>query len=132
MHVFVRSLLPVAFLIVAMPGWASGPTGVFLPSAPTGPGGEDTIETASGTRCRQSMNSNGAYVDLGATGTAASPVDAKSRGYINEQRGSEATAYARITIPLGRRPARIDCSAVFQLEIQRLRREIELLNLAAE
>lgn len=105
--------------------------GVYLPPAPGGPGGEDSIETASGTRCRQSINSNGAYLDVGATGSAASPVD-PSRQFVTDGRDREATAYVRLTVPLGRRPTRIDCSQVYQLEIQRLRREIELLRMSVE
>ena len=105
--------------------------GIYLPPAPGGPGGEDSIETASGTRCRQSINSNGAYLDVGATGSAASPVD-PNRPFVADSRDREATAYVRLTVPLGRRPARIDCSQVYQLEIQRLQREIELLRMSAE
>jgi hypothetical protein len=33
----------------------------------------------------------------------------------------EALAYARVTIPLGRKPKRIDCSQIYELEIARLR-----------
>lgn len=115
-----------------MPALA-GNNGVYLPTAPSGPGGEDSIETAGGTRCRQSMNSNGAYLDMGASGNAASPVDNSSAlAYVNDGRDREAMAYVRLTIPLGPRPTRIDCSAVFRLEIQRLERELELLRMAAE
>jgi hypothetical protein len=112
---------------------AAANNGVYLPPAPAGPGGEDSIETASGTRCRQSINSNGAYLDVGISGSAAKPVDDIGRAFIADNgRDREALAYARVTIPLGNRPKRIDCSAVFELEIQRLKREIELLRMAAE
>ncbi len=129
MHAFARACLLAASLASA-PALASG-NGIFLPPPPSGPGGEDSIETASGTRCRQSMNSNGAYLDVGATGSAGSPVD-PARQFVNDGRDREASAYVRLTVPLGRRPGRIDCQQVYQLEIQRLQREIELLRMAAE
>jgi hypothetical protein len=43
-----------------------------------------------------------------------------------------ALGYARLIIPLGRRPTRIDCAALYELEIERLRREIELLSIGLE
>ena len=124
-----RASLLAACLLLESAALA-GPTGVYLPSPPSGPGGEDSIETSSGTRCRQSMNSNGAYLDVGATGSAASPADPQ-RQYV-EGRDREATAYVRVTVPLGRRPQRIDCQQVYQLEIERLRREVEMLRMNAE
>lgn len=130
MHAFARACLLAACLAPSAPGWASN-NGLYLPSSPTGPGGEDSIETSSGTRCRQSMNSNGAYLDVGATGSAASPLDPQ-RVYGGDSRDREATAYVRVTVPLGRRPQRIDCQQVYQLEIERLRREVELLRMNAE
>lgn len=129
MHAFARACLLAACLLSA-PAFARG-GGIYLPPPPSGPGGEDSIETSSGTRCRQSMNSNGAYLDIGATGNAGSPVD-PARQFISDGRDREASAYVRVTVPLGRRPGRIDCQQVYQLELQRLQREIELLRMAAE
>lgn len=125
-----RACLLAASLASSAPALAAN-NGLYLPPSPTGPGGEDAIETSSGTRCRQSMNSNGAYLDLGATGSAASPLD-PARVYGGDSRDREATAYVRVTVPLGRRPQRIDCQQVYQLEIERLRREVELLRMNAE
>lgn len=110
-----------------MPALA-GTSGVFLPPAPSGPGGEDSIETSSGTRCRQSINSSGPYVDLGVTGTGGGG-NRNSISPYSSDRANEATAYARVTIPIGSKPKRIDCSEIFQLEIAKLQREVELLKL---
>ena len=106
---------------------------VYLPAPPSGPGGEDVIETASGARCRQAINSNGAYFDLGVTGRTANN-RGRDNGFFPSQNanGNEATGYARVTMPLGRKPSRIDCSRLYELEIARMQREIELLKLAAE
>ncbi|QJU57492.1 hypothetical protein HL653_06530 [Sphingomonas sp. AP4-R1] len=112
----------------------AGTSGVYLPPAPTGSGGEDSIETSGGTRCRQSINSSGPYVDLGVAGTTSSTRDRNNQSSIlyADQAPNEATAYARITIPIGRKPQRIDCSQVFELEVARLKREIELLKLGVQ
>lgn len=127
--------LPLAALLCVSTA-ALAREGIHLPTAPHGSGGEDSIETADGTRCRQSINSNGAYLDFGAAGSAASPLDrsdADQRLYLYQQdRDREALAYMRVTIPLGRRPARIDCSRLYQMELERLQRELEMLRLAAE
>jgi hypothetical protein len=112
---------------------AAGTNGVYLPPAPTGPGGEDSIETSSGTRCRQSVNSSGSYVDFGVTGTTSAGRDRTNQSLLYaDQAPNEATAYARVTIPIGRKPQRIDCSQVFELEVARLKREIELLKLGVK
>lgn len=135
MHVFVRRCLLVASLAGASaPALAT--TGVFLPPAPQGPGGEDSVETAEGTRCRQSINSNGSYLDIGVTGRKGSdlpapPVNSTFFTY-PQDRDSEALAYARITIPLGKRPQRIDCTRLYEMEIARLKEQVALLSMAAE
>lgn len=46
--------------------------------------------------------------------------------------GFRALGYARVIIPLGEKPKRIDCSRIFELEIIRLRREIEMLEAGLE
>lgn len=123
----------LASVAVAVPGAClAGTNGLYLPSAPTGSGGEDSIETSSGTRCRQSMNSNGAYLDVGMAGTAAPDTKGNAYGYAySDNRSREATAYVRMTIPLGHRPERIDCSRIYELELDKLRREVELLKMGA-
>ena len=128
MRAFAPSLLLVASLSGAVPALA-GTGGLYLPSAPTGSGGEDSIETSSGTRCRQSINSSGAYLDVGVTGTTSTPDDPHRALSYRDDRPNQATAYARVTLPIGKRPQRIDCSQVFELEIAKLRREVELLKM---
>ncbi|HVM37704.1 MAG TPA: hypothetical protein VM265_04885 [Sphingomicrobium sp.] len=136
MLAFARSLLLVASASLLVGAAAQAQTGIYLPPAPHGPGGEDTIETASGTRCRQSINSSSGYVDIGLAGSTGSGVpDAGRTGNVFisiNDRDREALAYARVTVPLGKKPRRIDCSQIYELEIQRLRQEIELLKMNAE
>lgn len=38
---------------------------------------------------------------------------------------------ARMVVPLGKKPARIDCARLYELELARMKREIELLKMAA-
>jgi hypothetical protein len=112
---------------------AAAQQGIYLPPAPQGPGGEDTIETASGTRCRQSINSNSGYVDFGLAGSGGSGIPNASGVFVTINEGDrEALAYARITMPLGKQPKRIDCSRVYELEIERLREEVALLRMNAQ
>ena len=94
----VRNLLRAACLA----GLASSANGqaVYMPAPPSGPGGEDVIETSSGTRCRQSMNSNGAYLDVGVSGRTASGRDRNTSLFPSAQAGQEAVGYARVTLPL--------------------------------
>lgn len=130
MPAFARSSLLAACLFAASTEALA--QSVYMPVPPSGPGGEDVIETASGTRCRQSMNSNGAYLDVGITGRSSTGRDRNTSLFPSPQAGEEAVGYARVTMPLGRKPDRLDCTRLYELEIARMKREIELLKLAAE
>jgi hypothetical protein len=94
-----------------------------------GPGGEDSITTSDGVRCSQSIKSNGGYLDLGVAGGNIG--NTYNYGY-DEGTDQAAIGYARIVIPLGEAPERIDCNALYELEIQRLKAEIELLRIGIE
>lgn len=100
---------------------------MLLPPAPSGPGGQDSITTSQGVRCSQSINSSGGYVDFGVTGGGALTIGGNSIST-----DPTALGYARVVIPLGRQPERIDCSRLYQLEIERLQREIQLLSIGLE
>ena len=133
MRVSVRSLLLIGLVELAAASPALGQQGIYLPPAPQGPGGEDTIETASGTRCRQSINSNGGYLDVGLAGSGGSGIPQGKGAFVTiNERDREALAYARVTLPLGKQPKGIDCSRVYELEIERLREEVALLRMNAQ
>ena len=134
MRVFVRSLVLAVSVELLLGGSAAlAQQGIYLPPAPQGPGGEDTIETASGTRCRQSINSNSGYLDVGVAGSGGSGIPDGNGAFVTiNERDREALAYARVTMPLGKRPKRIDCSRVYELEIERLREEVALLRMNAQ
>ena len=133
MRGFARSLLLVVSSELLFGAAATAQSGIYLPPAPQGPGGEDSIESASGTRCRQSINSSSGYVDLGAAASGGAGLPSGKSIYVNiNERDREALAYVRVTIPLGKRPSRIDCSKIYELEIERLRQEVQLLKMNAE
>jgi hypothetical protein len=137
MHVFVRNSLLGASLLLAASAATAEYHGITLPAAPQGAGGEDSIETPGGTRCRQSLNSSGAYVDFGAAGIVSKPLESQGAGadafrFYSESRDQTGMLYGRVTIPLGKKPKRIDCSRVYELEIERLQAEVAMLKMAAE
>jgi hypothetical protein len=135
MRGFAHASLLVGLASLAQTEAFANTHGVYLPPAPRGPGGEDSIQTATGSTCRQSINSNGAYLDMGAAANAnAQWEDSTSNiaSYYNRDPERSGLVYVRLTIPLGKRPVRIDCSRLYELELARLRSELELLKMAAE
>lgn len=90
-------------------------SGLYLPQVPM-PSGQDEIRAADGTSCRSNAASNGAYLDVGAMGSQ------DVAGEVNN-----GTFYGRIIMPLGETPKRLDCTNLYNLEIQRLRHELELI-----
>jgi hypothetical protein len=104
----------------------------LLPPPPVGPGGEDSITTSEGVRCSQSINSSGGYLDLGVAGGDLSSAYSSS-GYDNDDDAPQsAVAYARVIIPLGEAPTRLNCARLYELEIQKLKAEIEMLKVGLE
>lgn len=96
-----------------------------MPSPPVGPGGEDAITTSEGVRCSQSINSSGGYLDFGVAGGDLS-------NYATANTDQSAIGYARIIVPLGASPKRLDCARLYDLEIARLRAEIEMLKIGLQ
>lgn len=126
--------LGCAGLILGAGSSLADTNGLFLPSQPNGPGGQDQIQSTTGARCSQSINSSGGYLDIGLTSTVESDEDKFISGAAFSNNGSDmnVTGYARIVIPLGSQPTRLDCSRLYELEIQRLGQELELLKMGLE
>ena len=89
-----------------------GSNGFSLPGVSL-PSGTDEVRAADGTSCRSAVGGNGAYVDMGMIGAAANPADNSSY-------------YGRVVIPLGKAPKRVDCTKLYELEVERLKLELEL------
>jgi len=88
--------------------------GLSLPPL-VAPYGQDEVRAMDGTYCRSSIATGGAYVDIGAVGNGT-----------DESVASGGAVYGRLVLPLGKKPRRIDCTALYDLEIQRLRLELQL------
>jgi hypothetical protein len=74
--------------------------------------GTDEVRAADGTSCRSSVGGSGAYVDMGLIG---------KKGVSND-----GSYYGRLVVPLGKSSKRIDCSKLYELEVERLKLELEL------
>lgn len=118
----------LAFAALTLAGSAvEAADGLLLPSPPIGPGGEDAITTSEGVRCSQSINSSGGYLDFGVAGG-----DLSNYASAGRDEGQSAIGYARIIVPLGAAPKRLDCSRLYDLEIARLRAEIDMLKIGLQ
>jgi hypothetical protein len=82
-------------------------------------------------RCSQSINSSGGYLDLGIAGGDLSNTYG-SDWDDGEGAPQSAVAYARVIIPLGEAPTRLNCARLYELEIQKLKAEIEMLKVGLE
>ncbi|MEE2690061.1 MAG: hypothetical protein VX640_00850 [Pseudomonadota bacterium] len=89
---------------------------VNLPAPPM-PNGQDVVRGVSGASCQSSVGSGGPYLDLGVIG---------SQDVFNRE---TAALYGRVVIPIGERPKRVDCTRLYELEIARLKMEIDLMRL---
>jgi len=79
------------------------------------PQGHDEVRAADGTTCRSAVSGSGAYIDVGVIGNPEQ--DAVARSF---------SAYGRLVVPLGRSGPRLDCSLLYDLEVQRLALELKL------
>lgn len=109
-------------------------SGLFLPTRPSGPGGQDQIESTTGARCSQSMNSSGSYLDVGMASSTAASGSIFSRRDSSLQRDDRVSVigYVRLIVPLGKQPKRLDCARLYEMELLRLRAELELMRMGAE
>ncbi len=89
---------------------------VSLPSAPN-VSGQDIVRGADGTSCQSAVASGGPYVDMGVIG---------SQDFFSRE---SSALYGRIVVPLGKRARRVDCTRLYELEISRMKMEIELLRM---
>lgn len=76
------------------------------------PQGTDEVRAADGTSCRSAVGGSGAYVDMGLIG---------KKGASND-----GSYYGRVVVPLGGGSKRLDCSRLYDLEVERLKLELEL------
>ena len=122
-QVLTLSLLPA--LAVVSQGLAEdilnlnqNQTGFSLPGVSL-PQGQDEVHASDGTTCRSAVSGSGAYLDLGVI---------RGNNSSNEANSDIAT-YGRVVIPIGRTPKRVDCSRLYELEVERLQLELKLLKM---
>lgn len=92
-------------------------TGFTLPGV-TLPQGQDEVRAADGTTCRSAVSGSGAYVDVGVI-----------RGNNNSFDVNDLATYGRVVIPIGRQQSRINCTKLYELEVERLQMELKLLKM---
>lgn len=112
---------------------------IQLPGQPQFPQGQDKVRAADGTECSVSTAPREKYMDVGVVGGGASGTGVENAyPYIapgatllpsNQYNRVTGGVYARIVINLDPERPRIDCNQLYQLEIQRLKAEIEQLKL---
>ena len=122
-QVLTLSLLPA--LAVVSQGLAEdilnlnqNQTGFSLPGVSL-PQGQDEVHASDGTTCRSAVSGSGAYLDLGVIRGNNS----------SNQANSDIATYGRVVIPIGRTPKRVDCSRLYELEVERLQLELKLLKM---
>ncbi|TPN99894.1 hypothetical protein [Mesorhizobium sp. B1-1-5] len=93
-------------------------TGFSLPGVSL-PQGQDEVHASDGTTCRSAVSGSGAYFDLGV-------IRGNNSG---NQANSDIATYGRVVIPIGRTPKRVDCSRLYELEVERLQLELKLLKM---
>lgn len=92
--------------------------GFNLPSLPT-VAGQDIVRGSSGLSCHSGLGNSGPNFDMGLIGSN----DIFSRESVS--------VYGRVTVPLGKRPKRVDCTKLYDLEIAKLKMELQLLRAGA-
>ncbi len=116
----------------------------MMPSSPINSRGGDEVRARDGTSCHQG-NYVGPTLDVGVTGTHNTSSANSGQPIINNYNyndnsggsgmanassnsmGGDIGVYARVVIPLGDDPNRVDCTKLYNLEIERLELELKRL-----
>ena len=103
----------------------------LVPSTPQNNIGGDSVRGRDGTTCTQGTHV-GPTLDFGVTTSIKqNNTNTQQNDYINQEfslnnnSGNDIGFYARIVVPLGNDPERIDCTQLYALEIERLKMELE-------
>ena len=113
-------------LLLITTGATAQTVGIAVPQSNNSNFNYDEIRTSSGATCRQAMGSN-TVIEFGAVGSEAGSDGTYFEHERNFNNVSDGNAiYGRITYFLGA-PKRLDCSHLYDLEIQQLKRQIQML-----
>lgn len=134
-HRLVRVLVLVSLPALAQPSIGN----IQLPATPQFPQGQDRVRAADGTECSVSTAPREKFMDVGVVGGTSTGSGVENQyPYIlpgstvipgNQYNRVTGGVYARIVINLDPERPKIDCNRLYELEIQRLRAEIEQLKL---
>lgn len=120
-----RTLL-LALPLCLLGGPAFAQAGFYLPTAPTSYG-QDEFRAADGTSCRSSMDGT-KRVEVGAFGSGGRSDNTyySLPGYSYPAQGN-AGVYGRFSMSLDASPERMNCNALYRLELERRTLELELM-----
>lgn len=80
------------------------------------PQGADEVRAADGTTCRSAVSNSGAYLDMGLMGKPGAS-------------SKDVSAYGRVVVPIGKTPKRLNCAQLYELEVERLKMELQLMKM---
>lgn len=123
------TVLPVAFALGLLATPAFAQAGFYLPSG-VASYGQDEFRAADGTTCRSTMDGT-KRIELGAFGSGnkvdSNPYALPGYSYGNQGNGGNAGVYGRFSMSLDASPERMNCNALYKLEIERRTLELELM-----
>lgn len=103
---------------------------IGIPS-PSIQSGYDRVYSSSGTSCESSQEPD-MYYQIGLTASKDDKTGLNNKSYGGNYERDEIAAYAQIVIPISDGRKRVDCSRLYDLEIQKLQAEILKLKLDNE
>ena len=122
----------ISTIIIASFSKVALATSLGMPSANV-PSGYDRITTESGITCESTIASD-TYLQAGLMGVTQDNAYSTSKAYNhnNMRDRDELGAYVQVIVPIGEKRDRLNCKRFEQLEIERLKAEIENLKMQKE
>ena len=119
----------LALLAAVLSTPALGQSGFYLPTG-VNSYGQDEFRAADGTTCRSTMDGT-KRIELGAYGSGnridSNPYALPGYSYGNQGNGGNAGVYGRFSMSLDATPERMNCNALYKLELERRALELELM-----
>ena len=125
--------MPFIFAAVSQLAWSqTSNVGINLPY--TSPmNGQDRIRSADGVECNRQVGPREKWMEVGSfisqgTGQGSDTVYSGVTGLSTttpDYRRATVGVYAKLVVNLDKQQPQIDCSSLYELEISRLRRELE-------
>ncbi len=117
----------ILLILVLLPATAMAQVGVIVPTNNSQSYNYDEIRTSGGSSCRQAIGSN-LNVEFGAIGSDRDLDSTYQNNNFNnfESGDSGSGVYGKVTYAIGA-PKRLDCSRLYEMEIDTLRAELEAL-----